>query len=50
MAAMRETKTVSLTELRARISEIMRFVKAGGEVFVTERGKLIARTLPADSE
>ncbi|HEY8824698.1 MAG TPA: type II toxin-antitoxin system prevent-host-death family antitoxin [Candidatus Limnocylindria bacterium] len=37
---------VSVSELRASLSEFLRRVKAGEEVLVTERGRVIARLSP----
>lgn len=36
----------SVAELKARLSEYLRTVKAGGEVVVTDRGRPVARLLP----
>jgi prevent-host-death family protein len=38
--------TVSIRELRARMSAYMRQVKAGATLMITERGKPIARIVP----
>ena len=37
-----------MVELKSRLSEYLRLVKAGGELLVTERGVPIARLLPLD--
>ena len=37
----------SVSKLRASLSEFLRSVKAGEEVLVTERGRVIARISPA---
>ena len=41
-------QTTSVVELKARASEVLRAVKAGQEVIVTERGVPVARILPLD--
>jgi prevent-host-death family protein len=41
-------RTASVVELKARLSEHLRLVKAGHEVVVTERGIPVARLLPLD--
>jgi prevent-host-death family protein len=41
-------RTASVVELKARLSEHLRHVKAGHEVVVTERGVPVARLLPLD--
>lgn len=41
-------RTASVVELKARLSEYLRLVKAGGELVVTERGVPIARMVPLD--
>ena len=41
-------RTASVVELKARLSEHLRQVKAGHEVVVTERGVPVARLLPLD--
>lgn len=41
-------RTTSVVELKARLSEHLRLVKAGHEVIVTERGVPVARILPLD--
>lgn len=40
-------KTVTVSKLKASLSEYLRRVKAGEEVLVTERGRPIARLTPA---
>jgi len=40
-------KTVTVTKLKASLSEVLRQVKAGEEVLVSERGRPIARLMPA---
>lgn len=42
--------TVSVAELKARLSEHLRTVKAGGEILVTERGRPVARLVPVSAE
>ena len=41
-------RTTSVVELKARLSELLRLVKGGGELLVTERGVPIARLVPLD--
>ena len=41
-------RTTSVVELKARLSEHLRLVKAGYEVLVTERGVPVACILPLD--
>ena len=41
-------RTASVVDLKARLSEHLRLVKAGHEVIVTERGVPVARILPLD--
>jgi prevent-host-death family protein len=43
-------KTISVSELKARLSENLRSVKAGERVIVTERGRPIAVLVPAEPE
>ena len=40
-------ETVGIKELKARLSHYVGTVRAGGEVLVTERGKVVARIIPA---
>lgn len=40
-------KTVTVSKLKASLSEYLRRVKAGEEVLVTERGRPIAKLAPA---
>jgi prevent-host-death family protein len=42
-------KTVTVSKLKACLSEYLRSVKAGEEVLVTERGRPIAKLTPAAS-
>lgn len=39
-------KKVSISQLKSRLSEYLKKVKAGEDVFVTERGKPIAKIIP----
>jgi prevent-host-death family protein len=39
-------ETAAVSELKAKLSEYLKRVKAGEEVIVTERGKAIARVVP----
>lgn len=42
------TKTTSVVDLKARLSEHLRLVKAGNELVITERGVPVARVVPLD--
>ena len=42
--------TASVVELKARLSEYLRRVKAGSELVITERGLPIARVVPLDAD
>lgn len=39
-------KTLSVSKLKATLSEQIRYVKAGEEVVVTERGRIVAKLVP----
>ena len=39
-------ETVGISELKARFSEYLKKAKAGNEVLITERGKVVARLSP----
>ena len=39
-------KTTSVSQLKARLSEYLNQVKAGGEILITDRGKPVARLVP----
>ena len=41
-------KTTSVVDLKARLSEHLRLVKAGHELVITERGVPVARVVPLD--
>ena len=41
-------RTTTVVQLKARLSEYLRVVKASGELLITERGVPIARLLPLD--
>ena len=41
-------KTTSVVELKSRLSEWLRLVKAGHELVITERGVPVARVVPLD--
>lgn len=41
-------RTASVVQFKARLSEYLRQVKAGGELLVTERGVPIVRVTPLD--
>ena len=43
-------KTAAVSKLKATLSEYIRYVKAGEEVLVTERGKPVARIVPVGPE
>ena len=43
------TNTASVVQLKARLSEYLRRVKAGNELVVTERGLPIARIVPLEA-
>lgn len=43
-------RTVSVVELKARLSEQLRLVKAGHELIVTERRVPVARLMPLDEQ
>jgi prevent-host-death family protein len=40
-------KTTTVSKLKTSLSEYLRLVKAGEEVFVTERGRPVAKLTPA---
>ena len=42
-------RTTSVVQLKARLSEYLRLVKAGHEVVITERGVPVARVVPLDA-
>jgi prevent-host-death family protein len=42
--------SASIVQLKARLSEYLRRVKAGNEITVTERGLPIARLVPLDAD
>ena len=41
-------KTVGIRELKTHLSKYLRNVKNGGEVIISERGKVVARIIPAN--
>jgi prevent-host-death family protein len=41
--------TANVAQVKARLSEYLREVKAGGEVVITERGVPVARIVPLDA-
>lgn len=43
-------KTVSISELKAKLSAFLDIIKQGDEVLVTDRGRLIARLGPITGE
>ncbi|MEO6223863.1 MAG: type II toxin-antitoxin system prevent-host-death family antitoxin [Vicinamibacterales bacterium] len=43
------TTTTSVVQLKSRLSEYLRRVKAGGELVITERGVPVARLVPLDA-
>jgi prevent-host-death family protein len=46
---MKTTREIGVREAKARLSELLRDVKLGREWVVTERGKPIARLVPAST-
>jgi prevent-host-death family protein len=42
-------RSASVVDLKARLSEYLRLVKAGHEVVITERGVPVARVVPLDT-
>jgi len=46
---MRTTREAGIREAKARLSELLRDVQAGREWVITERGKPIARLVPASA-
>jgi prevent-host-death family protein len=42
-------RTTTVSKLKASLSEYLRLVKAGEEVLVTERGRPVAKLMPAGS-
>ncbi len=42
-------KTTTVSQLKASLSKYLRSVKAGEEVLVTERGRPIAKLIPAEA-
>ncbi len=46
---MSTTTTTSVVQLKSRLSEYLRLVKAGGELVITERGVPVARLVPLDA-
>lgn len=43
------TTSTSVVQLKSRLSEYLRRVKAGGELVITERGVPVARLVPLDA-
>lgn len=43
------TTTTSVVQLKSRLSEYLRRVKAGGELVITDRGVPVARLVPLDA-
>lgn len=43
-------RTTAISDLKARLSEHLAWVKRGEEVLVTERGKPVARIVPVEPE
>jgi prevent-host-death family protein len=41
-------RAASVAEIKARLSEYLRLVKAGHEIVITERGLPVARVVPLD--
>jgi len=46
---MRTTRRAGIREAKARLSELLRDVQAGREWIITERGKPVARLVPASA-
>jgi prevent-host-death family protein len=46
---MRTTREAGIREAKARLSELLRDVQAGREWVITERGKPVARLVPASA-
>jgi prevent-host-death family protein len=46
---MKTTRTAGIREVKARLSEVLRDVQLGREWIITERGKPIARLVPAST-
>lgn len=43
------TTTATVVQLKSRLSEYLRRVKAGGELIITDRGVPVARMMPLDA-
>ena len=43
------TTTTNVVQLKSRLSEYLRRVKAGGELVITERGVPVAKLVPLDA-
>jgi prevent-host-death family protein len=43
------TTTTNVADLKSRLSECLRRVKAGGELVITERGVPVAKLVPLDA-
>lgn len=43
------TTTTNVVQLKSRLSEYLRRVKAGGELIITDRGVPVARLVPLDA-
>lgn len=41
-------KPIGIRELKTHLSKYIRNVKSGGEIMVSERGKVVARIIPAN--
>lgn len=41
-------KSVGIRELKTHLSKYLRKVKNGGEIIISERGKVVARIIPVD--
>jgi prevent-host-death family protein len=50
MKSVDQKHTASVVQLKARLSEYLRRVKAGSDLVITERGLPIARIVPLDAE
>lgn len=43
-------KSFSIYEAKAKLSELLRTIKRGGEVIITDRGKPVAKVVPYTEE
>jgi prevent-host-death family protein len=45
-ATLRDMQTIGIRDLKNRLSEVVRDVRAGGHVLVTDRGTVVAELVP----